>query len=169
MTWRLSSWLSKDATAVDPAHVINVSSISSVSPNPEGLMSVGGSGTYSCQSAIPSFLTLCHLIIIISSSPFLDNVSKAAVNHLTSILAVKLGPQKIMFVAYHVSYFHRLSLTETGSTRFALGTSNGRWDLGNIYLRCYRVFPTKMTAFGFKSAGEDKIISLQPTGMVLAD
>lgn len=31
------------------------------------------------------------------------------------------------------------------------------------------MFPTKMTAFGFKFAGEEAIASLQPTGMVLAE
>ncbi|KAG2045869.1 NAD(P)-binding protein [Suillus hirtellus] len=60
-----------------------------------------------------------------------DNVSKAAVNHLTSILAVKLGPQKITVNAI-----------------------------------CPGIFPTKMTAFGFKNAGEKKILSQQPMGRV---
>lgn len=47
--------------------------------------------------------------------------------------------------------------------RFALGTSNAAWILViSDILR--RIFPTKMTAFGFKSAGEEKIASQQPTG-----
>ncbi|KIJ63348.1 hypothetical protein HYDPIDRAFT_41189 [Hydnomerulius pinastri MD-312] len=107
LTAGLSSWLAKDATATDPGHVINISSTASVSPHVEGLVSADGSGTYSY------------------------NVSKAAVNHLTSILAVKLGPQKIMVNAI-----------------------------------CPGIFPTKMTAFGFKSAGEAKIAAQQPTGRV---
>ncbi|KAG1894467.1 NAD(P)-binding protein [Suillus fuscotomentosus] len=52
-------------------------------------------------------------------------------NHLTSILAVKLGPQKITVNAI-----------------------------------CPGIFPTKMTAFGFKNAGEKKILSQQPMGRV---
>ena len=32
-----------------------------------------------------------------------------------------------------------------------------------------RIFPTKMTAFSFKSVGEETIASLQPTGMALAE
>ncbi|KAG6375809.1 NAD(P)-binding protein [Boletus reticuloceps] len=102
---RLSSWLAKDATATDPAHVVNISSTASVSAHSESLLSADGNGTYSY------------------------NVSKAAVNHLTSILAVKLGPRKIMVNAI-----------------------------------CPGVFPTKMTAFAFKSKGEEKISSFQPTG-----
>ncbi|KAH0830154.1 hypothetical protein J3R83DRAFT_1502 [Lanmaoa asiatica] len=102
----LSSWLAEEATSVDPAHILNISSTASVTARVEGLVSAEGSGTYSY------------------------NVSKAAVNHLTSILAVKLGPQKIMCTSE---------------------------------VLC-RIFPTKMTAFGFKSVGEEKIASLQPTG-----
>ncbi|KAH7890073.1 hypothetical protein F5I97DRAFT_1924572 [Phlebopus sp. FC_14] len=105
LTAGLSTWLAKDATAQDPGHVINISSTASVTPRAEGLVSAAGSGTYAY------------------------NVSKAAVNHLTSILAVKLGPQKITVNAI-----------------------------------CPGIFPTKMTAFGFKSAGEEKIIAQQPTG-----
>ncbi|KAG9318070.1 hypothetical protein JVU11DRAFT_134 [Chiua virens] len=105
LTAGLSPWLAKEATANDPAHVINISSVSSVSANVEGLLSAEGSGTYSY------------------------NVSKAAVNHLTSMLAVKLGRQKIMVNAI-----------------------------------CPGIFPSKMTAFGIKAAGDEVITSLQPTG-----
>ncbi|KIJ17032.1 hypothetical protein PAXINDRAFT_167860 [Paxillus involutus ATCC 200175] len=105
LTAGLSSWLAKDATAEDPGRVINISSTASVSPHVEGLVTAEGNGTYAY------------------------NVSKAAVNHLTSILAVKLGPQNITVNAI-----------------------------------CPGIFPTKMTAYGFKSAGEEKIASQQPTG-----
>ncbi|KIK96670.1 hypothetical protein PAXRUDRAFT_825687 [Paxillus rubicundulus Ve08.2h10] len=107
LTAGLSSWLAKDARAEDPGRVINISSTASVSPHVEGLVSAEGSGTYAY------------------------NVSKAAVNHLTSILAVKLGPQKITVNAI-----------------------------------CPGIFPTKMTAYGFKSVGEEKIASQQPSGRV---
>jgi len=105
LTAGLSTWLAKEASAADPAHVINISSVSSVNPHAESVVSAAGSGTYSY------------------------NVSKAAVNHLTSMLAVKLGPQKIMVNAI-----------------------------------CPGFFPTKMTAFGFKSGGDEVIASQQPTG-----
>ena len=50
----------------------------------------------------------------------------------------------------------------------APGTFNGAWIL-EISEVLRRFFATKMTAFGFKSAGEEKITSVQPTGMVLAE
>ncbi|OAX36735.1 NAD(P)-binding protein [Rhizopogon vinicolor AM-OR11-026] len=107
LTSGLSAWLAKDASALDPGRVINISSVASVTPHAESMVSADGQGTWSY------------------------NVSKAAVNHLTSILAVKLGPQKITVNAI-----------------------------------CPGIFPTKMTAFGFKNAGEAKIVAAQPTGRV---
>ncbi|KAG0692339.1 hypothetical protein DFH29DRAFT_1048598 [Suillus ampliporus] len=107
LTAGLSTWLAKDANALDPGRVINISSATSVSPHVEGLICADGSGTWSY------------------------NVSKAAVNHLTSILAVKLGPQKITVNAI-----------------------------------CPGIFPTKMTAFAFKTVGEAMIASGQPMGRV---
>ncbi|EGO21954.1 hypothetical protein SERLADRAFT_475032 [Serpula lacrymans var. lacrymans S7.9] len=108
MTSGLTDLLGKDATPLDPGRVINISSVASVNPRVEGsVVSASGSGTYSY------------------------NVSKAAVNHLTSILAVKLAPRKITVNAI-----------------------------------CPGIFPTKMTAYGFKQAGADQIASSQPTGRV---
>ncbi|OJA19214.1 hypothetical protein AZE42_06772 [Rhizopogon vesiculosus] len=107
LTSGLSAWLAKDASALDPGRVINISSVASVTPHAESMVSADGHGTWSY------------------------NVSKAAVNHLTSILAVKLGPQKITVNAI-----------------------------------CPGIFPTKMTAFGFKNTGEAKIVATQPTGRV---
>ncbi|KAJ8591471.1 NAD(P)-binding protein [Rhizopogon salebrosus TDB-379] len=107
LTSGLSAWLAKDASALDPGRVINISSVASVSPHAEGLVSADGSGTWSYT------------------------VSKAAVNHLTSILAVKLGRQKITVNAI-----------------------------------CPGIFPTKMTAFGLKNAGEAKVLEGQPMGRV---
>ncbi|KAH7920677.1 NAD(P)-binding protein [Leucogyrophana mollusca] len=107
LTAGLSTWLAKDSTAIDPGRVINISSTASVTPHVESVVSAEGSGTYSY------------------------NVSKAAVNHLTSILAVKLGPSKITVNAI-----------------------------------CPGIFPTKMTAYAFKTAGEDKVARTQPTGRV---
>jgi NAD(P)-dependent dehydrogenase (short-subunit alcohol dehydrogenase family) len=58
LTAGLSSWLAKEATAADPAHVVNVSSTASVTPHAEGIVSADGNGTYSCQSCIPCNSTL---------------------------------------------------------------------------------------------------------------
>jgi NAD(P)-dependent dehydrogenase (short-subunit alcohol dehydrogenase family) len=107
LTSGLSTWLAKDASALDPGRVINISSTASVTPHVEGLVSADGNGTWSY------------------------NVSKAAVNHLTSVLAVKLGPRKITVNAI-----------------------------------CPGIFPTKMTAFGFRKVGEEKMASGQPMGRV---
>ncbi|KAH7911886.1 NAD(P)-binding protein [Hygrophoropsis aurantiaca] len=107
LTAGLSTWLATDSTALDPGRVINISSTASVTPHVESVVSADGNGTYAY------------------------NVSKAAVNHLTSILAVKLGPRKITVNAI-----------------------------------CPGIFPTKMTAFAFKSAGEEKVAQNQPTGRV---
>ncbi|KAF8638880.1 hypothetical protein AX17_001934 [Amanita inopinata Kibby_2008] len=71
MTAGLAPLLTKDSTNQDPGRVINISSTASVEPHCEGLLSSEGNGTWSYQP------------------------SKAAVNHLTSALAVKLGPEQI--------------------------------------------------------------------------
>ncbi|KAF7334989.1 hypothetical protein MVEN_02249100 [Mycena venus] len=68
MTAGLSDYLIKDSTSTDPGRVINISSTASVIPHSEGELSADGNGTWSYQP------------------------SKAAVNHLTSQLAVKLAP-----------------------------------------------------------------------------
>ncbi|KIM87328.1 hypothetical protein PILCRDRAFT_814820 [Piloderma croceum F 1598] len=104
MTSGLTELLAKDSNALDPAHVINISSTSSVSGFAEGSLSAGGSGTWSY------------------------GISKAAVNHLTTTLAVKLSKRKIMVNAILPG-----------------------------------LFPTRMTAYGFKTLG-DNISRGQPTG-----
>ncbi|KIY71277.1 NAD(P)-binding protein [Cylindrobasidium torrendii FP15055 ss-10] len=71
MTAGLTDLLIKDATSFDPGRVINISSTASVEPQSEGPLSPEGSGTWSYQP------------------------SKAAVNHLTSSLAVKLASQHV--------------------------------------------------------------------------
>ncbi|KAJ7500367.1 rhamnolipids biosynthesis 3-oxoacyl-reductase [Mycena galericulata] len=68
MTAGLSDYLTKEATSLDPGRVINISSTQSVDPNSEGPLSGPDNGTWSYQP------------------------SKAAVNHLTTQLAVKLAP-----------------------------------------------------------------------------
>ncbi|KAF9447160.1 NAD(P)-binding protein [Macrolepiota fuliginosa MF-IS2] len=98
MTAGLTDLLIRDSTNLDPGRVINISSTSSVDPACESPLSDAGNGTWSYQP------------------------SKAAVNHLTSALALKLGPQ-------HVT-----------------------------------LFPSKMTAFGLRTAGEEAFESVQPTG-----
>jgi len=71
MTAGLSDLLMKDANNLDPGRVINISSIASVDPQSENPLSSEGNGTWSYQP------------------------SKAAVNHLTSSLAVKLAPHHV--------------------------------------------------------------------------
>lgn len=71
MTAGLSDLLSKDSNNFDPGRVINISSTASVEPASEGSLSGQGNGTWSYQA------------------------SKAAVNHLTSQLALKLGPSHV--------------------------------------------------------------------------
>jgi NAD(P)-dependent dehydrogenase (short-subunit alcohol dehydrogenase family) len=102
----LTDYLIKDSTSTDPARVINISSTASVIPHSEGELSAEGNGTWSYQS------------------------SKAAVNHLTSQLAVKLASQFVTVNAI----------------------------LPGVY-------PSKMTAFGFRTAG-DKMVARQPIGRV---
>ncbi|KAJ7041975.1 hypothetical protein C8F04DRAFT_112718 [Mycena alexandri] len=106
MTAGLSDYLIKGSTSTDPARVINISSTASVDPHSEGPLSGEGNGTWSYQP------------------------SKAAVNHLTSQLAVKLAPSFVTVNAI----------------------------LPGVY-------PSKMTAFGFKTSG-DKMVAGQPMGRV---
>ncbi|KAF6758159.1 hypothetical protein DFP72DRAFT_1032148 [Ephemerocybe angulata] len=104
MTAGLTEYLAKDANNADPGRVINISSTASVEPAAEGPLSADGNGTWSYQP------------------------SKAAVNHLTSTLAVKLVSRNITVNAI----------------------------LPGLY-------PSKMTAFGIKAAGEGLLMG-QPTG-----
>ncbi|KAG6849916.1 hypothetical protein H0H93_003784 [Arthromyces matolae] len=92
--------LEKDSNNLDPGRVINISSTASVDPRVEGPLSRDGNGTWSYQP------------------------SKAAVNQLTSVLALKLGP-------HHVT-----------------------------------LFPSKMTAYGIQTAGEEAFAFGQPTGRI---
>ncbi|KAJ7063733.1 hypothetical protein C8F01DRAFT_1134115 [Mycena amicta] len=104
MTAGLTDYLTKDASSTDPARVINISSTAAVDPFSEGALAEPGNGTWSYQS------------------------SKAAVNHLTSQLAVKLAPSCVTVNAILPG-----------------------------------VFPSKMTAFGIRTAG-DQMVSSQPMG-----
>ncbi|KAJ7611777.1 hypothetical protein FB45DRAFT_875321 [Roridomyces roridus] len=71
LTAGLTEYICKDASALDPGRVINISSTGSVDPHSEGPVSDKGNGVW---SYLPS---------------------KAAVNHLTSQLAVKLAPRYV--------------------------------------------------------------------------
>jgi len=82
LTAALSPLLAKDATNLTPGRVINISSVASVDPRADGGgLTDEGDGVYSYH------------------------VSKAAVNHLTSIQAVKLGPQNVTVNAILPGYF----------------------------------------------------------------
>ncbi|KAG7453148.1 NAD(P)-binding protein [Guyanagaster necrorhizus] len=105
MTAGLTELLAKDSDAYDPGRVINISSTASVEPESEGALSSAGNGTWSYQP------------------------SKAAVNQLTSSLAVKLGPRHVTVNAILPG-----------------------------------LFPSKMTAWGFKTVGDEIFTANQPTG-----
>ncbi|TDL18488.1 rhamnolipids biosynthesis 3-oxoacyl-reductase [Rickenella mellea] len=108
MTSGLSDLLEKDSTSQDPARVINISSVAGVSAHAEGSsVADAGMGLWSY------------------------NTSKAAVNHLTSTLAVTLAKRYVTVNAILPG-----------------------------------VFPSKMTAFGFKTTGEKKMAEGQPMGRV---
>jgi len=105
MTAGLSDLLAKGSTNFNTAAVINISSTASFEPRSEGALSSEGNGTWSYQP------------------------SKAAVNHLTSVLAVKLAPRHVTVNAI-----------------------------------CPGLFPSKMTAFGFKAVGAETFAAISPTG-----
>ncbi|KAF8314426.1 NAD-P-binding protein [Clavulina sp. PMI_390] len=105
LTAALTPLLVKDANNRTPSRVINISSVASWETRAEGSSLAGaGDGLYSY------------------------NVSKAAVNHLTQIQAVTLGPKHV-----------------------------------NVNAILPGVFPSKMTAFGIKQAGE-QMANAQPSG-----
>ncbi|KAL5535008.1 hypothetical protein ACEPAF_3099 [Sanghuangporus sanghuang] len=107
-TQGLTDYLAKDATSFDPGRVINISSTAALDPHAEDTsLANKGNGLWSY------------------------NTSKAAANHLTSLLAVTLCPKHITVNAILPG-----------------------------------VFPSKMTAFGFRRTGEDKMASAQPSGRV---
>jgi len=96
MTAGLADYLSKDADAYSPGRVVNISSIQAISPHTESDLSGPGSGTWSYAT------------------------SKAAVNHLTSTLAVTLGPKHITVNAILPGLYP--------SKMTAFGMSNGNGD-----------------------------------------
>ncbi|KLO19614.1 NAD(P)-binding protein [Schizopora paradoxa] len=108
MTVGLTDLLAKDSTAQDPARIINISSTASVSAHAEGSPLSGSTqGLWSYHT------------------------SKAAVNHLTSQLALTLGKKKITVNAILPG-----------------------------------IFPSKMTSYGFRITGGDKIAAVHPMGRV---
>jgi len=108
VTVGFTSLLSKDSTNYDPGRVINISSVAGFSPLAGGsMLAVKGNGLWSY------------------------NTSKAAVNHLTSQLAVTLGSKFITVNAI-----------------------------------CPGVFPSKMTAYGFKHGGAEGMATGHPWGRV---
>jgi len=108
LTVALTDLLEKDSHARDPARIINISSVAGVNAHAEGsAVASDGMGLWSY------------------------NTSKAAVNHLTSQLAVSLGKRYITVNAILPG-----------------------------------VFPSKMTAFGFKQTGEARMAEGHPMGRV---
>ncbi|KAI0767496.1 NAD-P-binding protein [Fomes fomentarius] len=108
MTAALTELLAKDATSFDPGRVINISSVAGILTTATGSKVAGG------DNGLWSYGT-----------------SKAAVNHLTILLATTLAPRFITVNAI-----------------------------------CPGVFPSKMTAFGFKQHGEDGLADGNPFGRI---
>ncbi|KXN91939.1 Rhamnolipids biosynthesis 3-oxoacyl-[acyl-carrier-protein] reductase [Leucoagaricus sp. SymC.cos] len=105
MTSGLTDLLAKDSNNADPARVINISSTSSLDPAAESPLSSAGNGTWSYQP------------------------SKAAVNHLTSALALKLGPQHITSVPSTVFFPSKMTaygLRNHGEETFESAQPSGR-------------------------------------------
>ncbi|KAH8824432.1 hypothetical protein DL96DRAFT_208182 [Flagelloscypha sp. PMI_526] len=107
MTAGLTELLAKDSNNADPARVINISSTSSVDPYSESALSGEGNGTWSYQP------------------------SKAAVNHLTSSLAVSLGPRHITVNAILPGLFPSkmtaYGINTMGSEAFEATQPSGRY------------------------------------------
>jgi hypothetical protein len=99
--------LAKDATNLDPGHVINTSSTSSIDPHCEGALSDVGNGTWSCERYyFVQLLSSSHLAFRVQINQAKQLVKESSllcespslkihdiVNHLTSALALKLAPQ----------------------------------------------------------------------------
>ncbi|KAI0372429.1 NAD-P-binding protein [Pilatotrama ljubarskyi] len=108
MTAALTPLLAKDATSFDPGRVINISSVAGIISTAQGSrLSGSGNGLWSYGT------------------------SKAAVNHLTLLLATTLAPKFITVNAILPG-----------------------------------VFPSKMTAFGFKQHGESGLADGNPFGRI---
>ncbi|TFK20118.1 rhamnolipids biosynthesis 3-oxoacyl-reductase [Coprinopsis marcescibilis] len=107
MTAGLSDLLKKGSTNEDPGRVINISSTASVEPSAEGSLSADGNGTWSYQP------------------------SKAAVNHLTSTLAVKLIGDNITVNAICPGLFPSkmtaFGLRTVGDAAFIANQPTGRY------------------------------------------
>ncbi|KAJ3567871.1 hypothetical protein NP233_g6077 [Leucocoprinus birnbaumii] len=107
MTAGLTDLLEKEANNMDPGRVINISSTASVDPKSEGSLSDVGNGTWSYQP------------------------SKAAVNHLTSALALKLGPHHITVNAILPGLFPSkmtaFGIRKTGEEAFNASQPTGRF------------------------------------------
>ncbi|KAF9018409.1 rhamnolipids biosynthesis 3-oxoacyl-reductase [Hymenopellis radicata] len=107
MTAGLTELLCKDSNNIDPGRVINISSTASVEPQSETALSSAGNGTWSYQP------------------------SKAAVNQLTSTLAVKLGPRHVTVNAILPGLFPSkmtaFGFQQVGSDSFAASQPTGRY------------------------------------------
>jgi len=107
MTAGLSDLLSKGSTNINTASVINISSTASFEAHSEGPLSSQGNGTWSYQP------------------------SKAAVNHLTSSLAIKLAPQHVTVNAICPGLFPSkmtaFGINAVGAETFAARSLTGRF------------------------------------------
>lgn len=165
---RLTELLSKDAHNFDPGRVINISSTASVDPRSESALSQKGNGTWSYQ---PSKAAGEYLVVGIQHLFCIPNLHFQfhAVNHLTSQLALKLGPRHVTYVCPRSKILTYLISLRNGPvvlTLFYLGACIRLLSpsYGFSITMVYRVFPSKMTAFGLRTAGDEVFIAHQPTG-----
>lgn len=117
--FRLTELLAKDATADDPGRVINVSSVAAANTVADAsALADKGNGLWSC-----AFLSFSVDLSFDLTPTHTDNTSKAAVNHLTSLMASTLAPRKIWYVSLYM-YF----------PLYAIETLNERYESVNAVM-----------------------------------
>ena len=65
---RLADLLAKDSTSMDPAHVINISSVASIIGDSEDSLSAPGSGVWSCES-YSIWASVCFILHLFQMDP----------------------------------------------------------------------------------------------------
>ncbi|CDO72127.1 hypothetical protein BN946_scf184962.g70 [Trametes cinnabarina] len=113
MTAALTPLLAKDATSFEPGRVINISSVAGITTTAQGSkLSGAGNGLWSL-CAETDFIPDC----------WTDGTSKAAVNHLTILLATTLAPK---FITVFPSKMTSFGLKQHGEEGLADGNPFGR-------------------------------------------
>lgn len=130
MTSGLVDLLEKDSTNVDPARVINISSVADIEAESEGSLSDAGNGVWSCKSYLTFFRSHANLSSVqttrakqlVSASRIMLEVELiSAVNHLTSQLAITLVRRHIKYVIFNSASSRLFNSFSTVSTPSSLG------------------------------------------------